>query len=384
MIELRGAYGQGNFGDDALMVVAYAIINEVLPGRQIGVRSKESTYLPRLLPNALMLTGADGELDAGSDTVVYGGGTQWFSFRRHAPFLDRLYKSGKRRIGLARDSLTRSTRHRLDETARRTFGLGVGVGPFLKGSSAREQAEGLFRTMQYAGVRDPYSFNLCRAWMGERARLRADLCYLPGHWTLPDISPSAHKRDGINEVGVVVRDWPHTKEGDSYAKPLLGAAELLRASGKKVEFVSFCRRSDSGWHRLLQERGEAVETWEPDTTTIPAFLDRLARFDALISARYHGAVFASLLGLPVVCVEIEQKLRLASESLGLGARLWQYPFRTGDLLKSIDSLDSAYDSAVTSLSRAVRDQGALVRRLVKEFGTSANPTGSDRVVRLGH
>src|SRR5262249_13101907 len=117
---------------------------------------------------------------------------------------------------------------------------------------------------------------------------------------------------------------------------------------------------------------ESVTVWNPGSQTIADFLGILNGFDCLLTARFHGALFAALLGKPTVCIEIEPKLRLVSELLGCG--LWRQPFQEAECLALLDTLFQNYDSQQATLAAAVTRQQQLGEQLMREFLDFAKPS----------
>ena len=143
----------------------------------------------------------------------------------------------------------------------------------------------------------------------------------PGLWNVDDheLRVNCNTKGEIRKVVVIPRDWPHTTLGDSYTDSLFQVVRELRNAGKKVEFIFFA--NDIEWTRRLKDKNERFIAWNPEKFTIFEFIKMLSDYDAFITARYHGAVFASILKKPVVCIEVEQKLRLVADLFDVGARL---------------------------------------------------------------
>jgi polysaccharide pyruvyl transferase WcaK-like protein len=250
----------------------------------------------------------------------------------------------------------------------RTAAIGIGFGPFVENSKQMRRTKELLARMDYVAVRDIDSYDLCKKWGCNNVSLCSDLCYLPDFRKAYAPDSRIHNMTGeIRKIGVIPRDWPHTCEGDSYAFPLFQVVDELRSTGKEVEFISFARSSDSEWAKRLKDKDEQFKSWNPEKSTISEFMELLSGYDAFITARYHGAVFASILGKPVVCIEVEQKLRLVSDLFGNGARLWTYPFSASECLRHISDLEGDYSRSVEYLARVVEEQGALAEKMVDDF-----------------
>jgi polysaccharide pyruvyl transferase WcaK-like protein len=368
-IAIRGSYGARNFGDDALLIAAHQVVRQAFPAAEIVVLGYESDYIERLLPGATVI---DPSIHRAGDfdLYVYGGGTQFYSFpnTRSLSLWNRALKNLKRPAAIP-GKLVRKIQRRSDGgRVLRKAALGVGAGPFVAGSAEIDMTRQLFAGMDYIAVRDVSSYERCASWGCDNLVLRSDLCYFPGIWESGiAISETAQPKSGIERIGVIPRDWPHTGEGESYTGPLLETVDILRAAGKEVEFISFSQRHDGEWLSRLADRNEPCHLWNPDEQTILEFLNLLSYYDAFITARYHGAVFASLLGKPFVGIEVEQKLRLICELFGDGARLWRYPFDVSESVYQISDLDREYSNATEQLGDVVSRQRALAVKMAAEL-----------------
>jgi len=371
-IVIKGGYGLGNFGDDALMVAVYEIVARIFDPKFIELKCHNVGYIQRLIPGVKAVA-LNNERHKKVDLLIYGGGTQFYSFPLtnvgNVPSFNVVWRNLKKPIH-AGTKIVRKVRRLTSQNinARKIIALGIGLGPFVKNSTRLRECYKIIRQMEYVAVRDTHSYELCEKWGCNNLSLRSDLCYLPNLWTVH--KQNLHQRSSmgiIRRIGIIPRDWPHTYEGDSYTFPLFQVVDELRSVGKKVEFILFAR-SDHNWSERLKNRGEQYITWNPENSTITEFIEQLASYDAFITARYHGAVFASILGKPVICIEIEQKLRLLSDLLGHGSRLWSYPFDASLCLKYILDLERDHYRSLESLNQMVQKQGALAKIIVDELG----------------
>ncbi len=370
-IAIKGGYANGNFGDDALMVAAYEIAKKVFESQSIYFLCRDATYIQRLIPDAKVVSQSNGDRIV-ANILLYGGGTQFYSFpltmSRRIPSFNKILRHVKNPSRLVQRIHRKIVQYRVHTTTTPRIGaIGIGLGPFVENSRGLHRAKKIFTEMEFVAVRDIDSFELCKKWEFRNLSLGSDLCYLPDFWKayLPNLC--ADVTSSIKKVGVIIRDWPHTYRGDSYAFPLFQVVDELRSTGKEVEFISFARRSDSEWAKRLNDKDEQFKAWNPEKSTISEFMELLSGYDAFITARYHGAVFASILGKPVVCVEVEQKLRLVSDLFGNGARLWTYPFNAPECLRHISDLAGSYWKSVERLARVVEEQGALAKKMVDDF-----------------
>ena len=374
---IRGAYGLRNFGDDALMYAASEIVKRAFASEGSVFIGKDSAYIQEVVPGARVVA-ADSRAANDVDLVVYGGGTQFYSFPRTSQEGRIRALPGRIARNLRRpDQLLRKVIHRMSAGSRfvvsrpREAAIGIGLGPFVDNCRNMQRTKGLLLGMDYVSVRDIQSHELCKQWKCRNVSLGSDLCYLPGLWNVHASNPRmAGGASNIERVGIIARDWPHTYEGDSYADPLLQVVDDLRSAGKEVDFISFSDGYDRKWAARLERRNEQSKAWDPERCSISGFTELLSGYDAFITARYHGAVFASILGKPVVCIEVEQKLRCVSELLRDGARVWAYPFVSSECIEQISSIEGNYPAAVECLAGVVKEQNALAEKTLSEFRKS--------------
>lgn len=372
IIALRGGYGRGNFGDDALMIAVYEVAKRIFDAGSFVFICPDANYIKTLLPSAEVVA-HENRIGKLIDWFIYGGGTQFYSFpltaqKQRPSLIARVVRNMKNPLQLGRKIVSKLNKPMVGESGGRKAAIGIGLGPFVENCSVLRETRKLFASMEYIAVRDVHSYALCKEWGCTSVVLRSDLCYFPGLWNNHS-SGNQTRRAGrpIQKIGIIIRDWPHSEEGDAYADPLFHVVDTLRADGRDVDFISFSDKSDTRWARRLIDRHEPCISWKPDEDSIKDYLAVLSGYDLFLTARYHGAVFASVLGIPVVCVEVEQKLRLMSDLLGPGSRLWANPFSVSDCLRHVSSIEDDYSSAIECLSAVVREQGVLVEKTINEY-----------------
>lgn len=373
-ILIKGAFGYENFGDDALMIAAHEIIKSVFPNEKISVLCDNNSYIKKII-NSVNILERSNEHKEKIDIIIYGGGTQFYSFplTKQASLFSRIVKHAIKPKIIIKKLMFEIRKRFNSSIVSKTYAIGIGIGPFVENCKNISIARNIFCNMDYIAVRDIMSYELCSSWGCKKLSFCADICYLPGLWdAYLSKTIKNNKVKKINSIGVIIRDWPHSNEGNSYIDPLFKTVDLLRSYGKSVDFISFSKKYDKDWSQRLDERGEKCEAWEPEMCNISDFLKSLSTYDIFITTRYHGAVFSSILSKPVLCIEIEQKLRLVSDLFGGGARLWTYPFTVLECLDLISDLDARYQEAVEHLTDVVQKQGFLVEKMVTEFKDSTD------------
>ena len=370
-IEIKGAYGFGNFGDDALMFAVYQVATRVFEPQSITFLCHDAGYIQRILPGVKIVP-PDEENRPEADILLYGGGTQFYSFpltkERTIPSFESIVRNLREPSCIGTKIHKRIRQFVPDtETTHKLAAIGIGLGPFDENSCRLSESKKLFRRMEYVAVRDIDSYRLCQEWGCRNLSLSTDLCYFPELWQTCE-SKNYRDTDGnLNRIGVIVRDWGHNHEGNSYTEPLFRTIDSLRREGKTVEFISFSATSDGEWIKRLKDRNEFITVWNPESESISSFLGFLSKYDLFITARYHGAVFASILRKPTVAIEIEKKLALVSDLLGDGARLWAYPFNSAHCLEHIAEFERNYSRSVKCIDGIVEGQMRLARKMVEDF-----------------
>ena len=363
-----GAYGEGNFGDDVLMHVVENILVRNFPRSEIHFLTQQKN-LSRLLHRAGVVGREEAESNC-YDFVVFGGGTQFYSF---AP-------GGFKRMAIGIRSLLRRllVRPAAPLASANTgggwigrvphFGLGIGVGPFASRVHARHIADRL-RRFDFVGVRDSASVEFGRRHGLPNFRVGADLCF-SSYLNIHDCGDPADRPPSVpggkRKVAVIVRDWVHTREGGRYCRRLL---DFCRRPHREIDFtfVVFAPERDRQWLERLSHENLPVILWRSNEGRIGRFLDQLRAFDGFITARYHGAVFAALLGKPTICVEVEQKLRMATEQIP-EFLLWRRNFDVSELQMLVDSLFTRGHPA-TSVQALKTRADAMIEAFIRQAGT---------------
>lgn len=363
-VVLVGGYGFGNLGDDALLVANVRILQRCFPADEIAVFCNKQPYLSRLIAGTRVIS-LDSLFPPSGDLLVYGGGTQFCSFPLTTnPFPRRLV-----RAILAPTSAARFLARRLFPLGSRfskCAALGMGLGPFEGRKYQEGRARSALTQCQFVSLRDPVSCGIATAWGCANSLLGGDVCFIGELWGFAEL-PQKANMGGSAKVAVVVRSWPHTTEGAAFIDPLLAVCDELRRDGISVAFVSFCAGTDGGLIRLLRQRGQTVKVWTPGQSTVNQFVQTLSHCELVVTARYHGAVAAAMLGKPVICIEVEQKLRIAALTLHSERYLWRQPFVADQLRRLVCSAMRNRSQLADSMSAIVEQQRAAARRMVEEF-----------------
>ena len=342
-IIVRGGYGFGNFGDDALMYTIVKELEEV--SNDITLLCKKEAYIKKLLPNTEVIDYEKLEEPIYSNLLVYGGGTQFYHFKKN-----KLNKGLKHKLTspshilkyLDKKILSKNkyieNKFKIMEFASNVALVGVGVGPFeVPNSLIEKQTAKLFANSNFVGVRDKFALNKSKEWGVEKPFLSPDICY---SFKSEFLDRYTNNSIEIKKIGIIVRDWNFANGGGEYYNNLIKSSKLLKEQGYEVKFIVFDAKSDSFW---LSKRIELeMIVWNPLIDTFNSFLEEISIFDLFITARFHGAIFASILQTPFITIEVEQKLRFISEVYKDSSACWGKPFEVVELLNKIELLNKDY------------------------------------------
>lgn len=346
-IVIRGGYGLYNFGDDALIVALYQyLMNNGLSKKDVALMCVPSNYLNQQLDNPLLIDYNTIKSDISIEHLIYGGGTQFYSFdsqnaRKVRDILLKnplsIFEKIKNRIILYRRSKYVENKFNIANYASHIYQIGVGVGPFSKTDSAVEnKTADLFKKSDFVSVRDVFAFNKCKDWGVTNVSQSPDLCYIM------DVSAYSNKSNSIKNIAVIVRDWNHTG-ADKYYTQVSKFVEEYRRLGYHVQYISLDKKMDIYWMKFFKDKNEDYIQWDSDIMTFDNFYKKLSGFELVITARFHGAIFASMMGIPFITIEVEQKLRMVAENYKAGAYVWDNNFELYQLQNHITAIESNYE-----------------------------------------
>lgn len=324
---LRGNYEEGNFGDDALLIAVLAILSRHQLTCQL---TNKPAFRTHRFSDAII------DSDAHYDLIVYGGGTQFFSFgspeKQQGISLMRIARFLKLGALVSRLRLQRSQSKKARAIK---IGIGLGIGPFVDNSDEEETVANLLRTMKFLWVRDPASEAFCKE--NEIPHLSSsDLCFTPSFLNTTKFTHPFDNNRTVR-VAIVLRDWIGL--GENYFEKMVEVAIKLRDANYDVSFFSLSP-SDNQYLISLKQLGEKVNAWNPETDSLEGYWAQLASFNLIVTSRYHGAIFALLSGRPFITIDIEPKL-VQLKSI----------FDPGLSLSTEDSSDEAADKITNATAR---------------------------------
>lgn len=353
---IRGGFGLGNFGDDALMVVLYEELARHVDRGNMCILASNAGYIDRFLENPVCVDPKEIiNEDVVVDHLIYGGGTQFYDFptkslkfRLENIWTDSL-KSIINKFQVKLSSIFRIKRvdnkFRIVDLVDEYSLYAVGFGPFsnMEGVSAI-QSRSLLSGARTVSVRDRFSKHFCESIDVESTKV-PDLCFGSSSLLLNDFSRTNNK--SLEKICVVVRDWNHDQSGKQHERALIDAAGILKDEGFDVEIFLFSK-TDQRCKIYSEQLGYKVHEWDPYTQTIDSFSNKLKDFDLIITSRYHGAIYSVINGIPFIAVEVEPKLLLLEEEFIGSCDVWRKPFRQEDLISHVMNIKSNFEEFLSA------------------------------------
>lgn len=358
-VNIKGAYGATNFGDDLLMDLFEKYFIEQFENIQINFQGAHDVDYP----NKMLLNSTYNAKGFDEGWLVYGGGTQFFSYQSSKRTIRSVVNTIFNKPDRIKDKLLRKLKLKKTEIKEEeklnykyTAFLGFGLGPFYDNVHKITQVKKILNESDFIGVRDQVSKNYCEEW-DIKASFGADIAFSSYFKYKPttNLKPSVSKN---KKVAIIVRDWVWEETGKGYYSPIV---ELYKKENKNFDFqfVVFAPFKDPDWMTKLQ--GEDFLFWDPNKYSIQDFLDILNSFDVFISSRFHGAIIGALLNKPVIAIEIEPKLRILTEDVK-EIELWEKPFKIKDIEDKLQALNYDVDYSKSLLELKNRSDLGL-----KEF-----------------
>ena len=360
---LSGAFGERNFGDDLLMLVAHDFLRRKNDFQYFVTVNDidKSRYIKSLVPHAA-LDKKYGAWRSNWITEVLPGGTQFYSFPKNkktlhsnSQFKSKLNAIKEYGFGYAFSKLF----SKIISPKPTRLAIGIGVGPFQSGNE--EDSKRVLSTMTAIWLRDEESTEYPKKWGLTNTFKGADICFTNGILSLPKIVEASDKQT----IGVIFRGWEYSNYTTNYETSLLQSIERLRSSGREIKLFSFCEPVDEKLISFFVENGFEVSVWNPDRTTIQDYLSQLSQCAYFLSARFHGIVIGAILGKPSIGIALDPKVKQIAKKLGLEDYVWESPFDSERLTALVADMDREYEVATQTVVAARMQEGIVADEMME-------------------
>ncbi len=343
-ILIKGSIGNSNLGDDLLVYSIDRLLkNSGIPCK-LYYRTKHNYY--SYIPDSHIYQPFRFQR---FDVVLFAGGTQFASFGKKAlsfnDFIKLLFKNPTALLKHFSGKLKRNIES-FNVRYKSLVLAGIGIGPFYEDDQYYRDTIALLKSADLVIVRDELSVSICNEH-GIPHIHGCDLAY-----TLPLNFKVVKEKKHIQNIAVIVRDWQFSEEKGSYIDTLLDLT-----TDCKITYFSFCRAKDEiGLNKIRQHDNSAlIEIWDPEGD-IEAFINKLADYDLVITARYHGAIIASLCRIPFISIGIEPKLEMVAKLFKMP--VWELPYMTDALEKCIGQINDNYSDYCQRIEDQVNHETA--------------------------
>lgn len=315
-IVIRGAYGAENFGDDALL---YSLIRNISSEKKIAVIGKKNEYMDNLF-KGLDYFSYDEDIELYTEVLLWGGGTQFYDFFS----LKFLFKKILNTLLSPETVFYKLLKVKKGPQVvfKNEIYLCVGFGPFASKKKQNLTAKKIGQA-DIIYVRDKESYNYLKGSCNSIYKSE-DICLLDSEYYVKTTSKN-------NKIAVVLRDWYY----DDSIKYLDYFLDFYKKYSNEfdIEFVLFGK--DSSCCLRLQEKNIPYLQWDAKKLEILEFSDLLSQYNLIVSARYHGIIFALIHQIPSIAIEIEPKLKIVSQEYN-NVLLWEKPFNQDELYNLVN------------------------------------------------
>lgn len=338
------------------MLICSKWVKEVFPNCDIIVctaGNSRFSYIPKLT-GGLVKSVVSIYPEPEADLIIHGGGGTYFDFQ---PGNWKYYLLNKliNGIGFMHFS-TLLKRFRLLKgwpagRDRIRIGLGIGVGNFVFNSKKYFVKAAELADFDLMITRDRSSFKrLKEKHLKAEIWNSTDLAFLKEYWAVE--TDTGIKVDSDQKrVGFVIRWW---KMDQSYLETIHQCAGKLAADGYLVSIYVFEKELDQPVSEMFNDFNRYI--WDPKEIGLSKYLELFGRLDLVVTSRAHGAILASAMDIPSVCIGIDPKLRTFHDMLPNGSSYVECPLLLPKLMKSIDT-------TLRIPAEVVRDDFAANRRI---------------------
>jgi polysaccharide pyruvyl transferase WcaK-like protein len=192
------------------------------------------------------------------------------------------------------------------------IGMGIGIGRFTASSKKYKDKIQQLCTFDVLIVRDEESrrnaLSLCKQIQIDIA---SDIVFDKNLWQ-SQTQQAGDDNHPKKSIGIILRDWPPSGTYN-YLEDVFNQFQSFKDQGYHLNCFSFDANTDKHYIEYFRQRGEKVTVWNPWENSLQEYIGMLSRQSLFITSRFHGAVIGTCLGIPGICLNIEPKLKTATE-----------------------------------------------------------------------
>jgi polysaccharide pyruvyl transferase WcaK-like protein len=357
---LKGYYGFGNLGDDILLKTTWGVIQATHKQVTIDIFSNFNKNLASFdrekLYNEYIFTivGSKAKLvdwtsTESYDLLVDGGGGVYFD-NKHGGITKSILNYLTRFLGASIIHLVDRVLRKLLKREKkikfnRRIGIGIGIGPYSRDSSLLYHHLTEIGSTNVLLVRDQTSLNLLQKlkYRGKKY-LTTDIAFLTQYWLPDGIVNKPKKFEG--NLGIILLDLDEKDEERFQVFKMF--ANWAIESNYSVTFFSLDENNDKKYSDKFISHFK-LEIWQPSQRSLKEFLLTLSAQHVVFSARAHGVIISTILGIPTVSIGASKKLIEVSKMFPNSCPLIREPVSLSLLQNSLIQLIDNYSNQVSLL-----------------------------------